>query len=87
MKSKKLSIGERGTLDQLRKGQRSKVIAIHGENKRIKQRLLDMGIVAGVEILMKKIAPLGDPLDIELRGYELCMRKEDTRKIEVEVIS
>jgi ferrous iron transport protein A len=48
---------------------------------------MDMGITEGVQIKIKKIAPLGDPIDIELRGYELCIRKTDMSMIDVEVIS
>ena len=49
----------------------------------LKRRMLDMGITKGVEVKVKKIAPLGDPIDIELRGYELCLRKSDLSFIEV----
>ena len=56
------------------------------DNKAIRRHLLDMGITRGVEIKIKKIAPMGDPIDLQLRDYELCIRKEDLKKIEVEVL-
>lgn len=73
-------------LDELNVGQKAKVLKINVENKEIRRHLLDMGITRGVEVKIKKIAPMGDPIDIELRDYELCIRKADLNKIEVEVI-
>ncbi len=73
-------------LSDLKKGQKAIVLSIHNDNKAIRRRLLDMGITKGVEIEIKKIAPLGDPIDISLRGYELCVRKIDIMNIDVEVI-
>lgn len=67
-------------------GQKAKVLSLNVTNKEIKRHLLDMGITRGVEITIKKIAPMGDPIDIELRDYELCLRKEELKQIEVEVI-
>ena len=52
----------------------------------LRRRLLDMGITEGVAIVVKKVAPLGDPVDIELRGYELCLRRKDMEAVLVEVI-
>lgn len=80
-------IGETTVLSKLKKGQKAKVIELHTENKALRRRLLDMGITEGVQIKIKKIAPLGDPIDIELRGYELCLRKKDLELIDVEVMS
>ena len=73
-------------LSELKVGQTAKVIKLNEENKAIRRHLLDMGLTRGVEITIKKIAPMGDPIDIQLRDYELCIRKEDLKKIEVEVI-
>ena len=73
-------------LSALKKGQKGKVIHIHTEDKALRRRLLDMGITEGVLVKIKKIAPLGDPIDIELRGYELCLRKRDMALIDVEVV-
>ncbi|HAX03659.1 MAG: hypothetical protein A2Y45_08930 [Tenericutes bacterium GWC2_34_14] len=77
----------RTSLSMLKRGQRAKVIQLNITDKALRRRLLDMGITEGVVVKMKKIAPLGDPIDIELRGYELCLRKADLDMIEVEVIS
>ncbi len=79
--------GDRTKLSNLKKGQKAKVVFLDAEDKALRRRLLDMGITEGVQIKLKKIAPLGDPIDIELRGYELCLRKFDMSLIEVEVIS
>lgn len=73
-------------LDELKVGQKAKVLNLNVENKEIRRHLLDMGITRGVEVKIKKVAPMGDPIDIELRDYELCIRKSDLSKIEVEVI-
>ena len=73
-------------LSELKVGEKAKVLKLNIENKQIKRHLLDMGITRGVEIKIKKIAPMGDPIDLELRDYELCIRKADLTQIEVEVI-
>ena len=72
-------------LSELKKGQIAKVTSLNNENVELRRRLLDMGITKGVTIEIKKVAPLGDPIDIYLRGYELCLRKKDMESIEVEV--
>ena len=72
-------------LSDLKVGQKAVVTKLNIENKEIRRHLLDMGITRGVEIRVKKIAPMGDPIDIELRDYELCLRKADSEKIEAEV--
>ena len=73
------------TLDKLTIGEFGDVKFIGGEGK-IRRRMLDMGITKGVEIEIKKIAPLKDPIDILIRGYELCLRMSDIENIDVEVI-
>ncbi len=73
-------------LSELKKGQTAKVLSMTNDNKALRRRLLDMGITKGVIIHIKKLSPLGDPIDIELRDYELCIRKADMDEIEVEVI-
>ncbi len=78
---------DRATLADLIYGQKAKVIKLNTEDKALRRRLLDMGITEGVQVKIKRIAPLGDPYDIELRGYELCLRKRDLSFIDVEVIS
>ena len=64
-------------------GGRAKVVRIHGEGA-VKRRIMDMGITRGVEICVRKVAPLGDPIEITVRGYELSLRKADAESIEVE---
>ena len=64
-------------------GNTAKVIKIHGEGA-VKRRIMDMGITKGVEIYVRKVAPLGDPIEITVRGYELSLRKMDAESIEVE---
>lgn len=78
--------GEKCNLSELQVGQKARVLKLKEENKAIRRHLLDMGITRGVEITIKKVAPMGDPIDIQLRDYELCLRKEDLSKIEVEVV-
>lgn len=73
-------------LSDLKIGQSAIVKSLNISNKQVKRHLLDMGIVRGTEVKIKKKAPMGDPIDIELRGYELVLRKADLKQIEVEVI-
>ena len=71
------------TLKEVAVGQTVKVKKINGEGA-IKRRIMDMGITKGVEIYVRKVAPLGDPIELNLRGYELSLRKADADFIEVE---
>ena len=64
-------------------GSTAKVVKIHGEGA-VKRRIMDMGITKGVEVYVRKVAPLGDPIEITVRGYELSLRKADAESIEVE---
>ena len=86
MKKKILKKGDKAHLSDLKIGQRAKVLGIHMDKPDIRRHLLDMGITRGTEILIKKVAPMGDPVDIELRGYELCIRKNEMKNIDIEVI-
>lgn len=70
-------------LSELKKGEKGKVISVHNSSPLLRRRMLDMGITKGVIITIKKIAPFSDPIDVELRGYELCLRKSDLDGIEV----
>lgn len=79
-------VGDICNLSELIVGQTAKVLNLREENKRIRRHLLDMGVTRGVEITIKKIAPMGDPIDIALRDYELCICRADLEKIQVEVI-
>ena len=74
--------GQICNLSELKIMQQALVTNINIKNKNIKRHLLDMGITKGVKIKIKKIAPMGDPIDIELRGYELAIRKKDLKDIE-----
>ena len=86
MKKKLLKKGDKAHLSDLKIGQRAKVLGIHMDKPDIRRHLLDMGITKGTEILIKKVAPMGDPVDIELRGYELCIRKAEMKNIDIEVL-
>lgn len=85
-KRTRIEVGEQGHLSDLEVGQKAKVLFLHNDNVALRRRLLDMGITKGVEILVKKMAPFRDPVSIELRGYELCIRRKETENIDVEVI-
>ena len=71
------------TLRQIGIGETVKVVKLHGEGA-VKRRIMDMGITKGVEIYVRKVAPLGDPVEVTVRGYELSLRKADAEMICVE---
>ncbi len=71
------------TLKQAKIGDTVTVVKLHGEGA-VKRRIMDMGITKGVSISIRKVAPLGDPIEITVRGYELSLRKADAEMIEVE---
>lgn len=71
------------TLRQAKVGETLKVVKLHGEGP-VKRRIMDMGITRGVEVYIRKVAPLGDPVEVTVRGYELSIRKADADMIEVE---
>ena len=71
------------TLKQAKIGETVKVVKLHGEGA-IKRRITDMGITKGVEVYVRKVAPLGDPIEVTVRDYELSLRKADAEMIEVE---
>lgn len=73
------------TLNQFKVGDSIKVIKLTGTGA-VKRRIMDMGITKGVEIHIQKVAPLGDPMELKVRGYELSIRKEDAKMIEAEPI-
>ena len=70
------------TLRDVRIGETARVVKVHGHG-RIRRRVMDMGITKNVEIFVRKVAPLGDPIEVNLRGYELSLRKIDAEIIEV----
>ena len=74
------------TLDKLAIGQSAKIIAVGGEGS-LRNRLIDMGLIPKTTVMLRKVAPMGHPIEIRLRGYELTLRKEDASVITVEATS
>ncbi len=70
------------TLRDVKVGEKAIIVKLHGEGA-VKRRIMDMGLTKGVEILVRKVAPLGDPMELNVRGYELSVRKADAEMIEV----
>lgn len=71
------------TLREAKVGDNVKVVKLHGEGA-VKRRIMDMGVTKGVEIYIRKVAPLGDPIEVTVRNYELSLRKADAEMIEIE---
>lgn len=71
------------TLDQLPTGVTSRILSVGGQGA-LRRRLLDMGLTPHTEVMIRKIAPMGDPIELHLRGYELTLRLEDAREIQIE---
>ena len=71
------------TLRDAKVGDRVRVVKLHGEGA-VKRRIMDMGLTKGVEVHIRKVAPLGDPVEVTVRGYELSIRKADAEMIEIE---
>ena len=71
------------TLRDVKLGETVKVVTLHGEGP-VKRRIMDMGITRGTQVFVRKVAPLGDHMEVTVRGYELSLRKADTEMIEVE---
>ncbi len=70
------------TLKDIGVGGHAEIVKLHGEGA-LKRRIMDMGLTKGTEVFVRKVAPLGDPMELTVRGYELSIRKEDAEKIEV----
>ena len=70
------------TLKDVKVGEKATVVRLHGEGA-TRRRILDMGLTRGAELLVRKVAPLGDPMELSVRGYELSVRKADAELIEV----
>ena len=70
------------TLREIKIGETVKVVKLHGEGP-VKRRIMDMGITKGVTVKVEKVAPLGDPIELKVRGYQLSIRKADAEMIEV----
>ena len=71
------------TLREVKVAQTVKVVKLHGEGA-VKRRIMDMGLTRGTDVYVRKVAPLGDPIEVTVRGYELSLRKADAEMIEVE---
>ena len=71
------------TLRDVKIGKSAKIIKVHGEGA-LRRRIMDMGLTKGTEVYVRKVAPLGDPLELNVRGYELSVRKADAEMIEIE---
>lgn len=71
------------TLKEAKVGETAKIVKLHGEGA-VKRRIMDMGITKGVDVTVRKVAPLGDPIELSVRGYELSLRKADAAMIEIE---
>ena len=71
------------TLRDVPVGGNAKVVKLHGEGA-VKRRIMDMGITKGTEVYVRKVAPLGDPVEVTVRGYELSLRKADAEMIEIQ---
>lgn len=71
------------TLREVKIGETAKVVKLHGEGP-VKRRIMDMGITKGVQVHIRKVAPLGDPVEVTVRGYELSLRKADAEMIEIQ---
>ena len=71
------------TLRDVKIGETVKVVKLHGEGA-VKRRIMDMGITKGTDVYVRKVAPLGDPVEVTVRGYELSLRKADAEMIEVQ---
>lgn len=71
------------TLREIPVGGTAKVVKIHGEGA-VRRRIMDMGLTKGVDVTVRKVAPLGDPIQLNVRGYELSIRKDDAQMVEVE---
>ena len=71
------------TLKEVKVGKTAHVVKLHGEGA-LRRRLMDMGLTRGTEVLVRRVAPFGDPIELTLRGYELSLRRADAEMIEIE---
>ena len=74
------------TLNELKIGQSAKIVSVGGEGS-LRNRLIDMGLIPHTELTLRKVAPMGDPIEIHIRGYELTLILDDAAKIEVELLN
>lgn len=82
--TKVVKIGDVVTLDTILIGTSGRIVKVNGEG-RVRRRLFDMGLTPGAEVYLRKKAPLGDPLEVTLRGYELSLRKDEAQFVEISV--
>lgn len=73
------------TLNELTQGQKGKIVALKGEGG-LKKHLMEMGFVKGAEVKIGRVAPLGDPIEIKIKGYSISLRKEEAQNIEIEIL-
>ena len=71
------------TLKEVKVGKTARVVRLHGEGA-LRRRLMDMGLTRGTEVLVRRVAPFGDPIELTLRGYELSLRRADAEMVEIE---
>ena len=71
-------------LDELEQGEEAVIISVSGDSK-VRRRLFDMGVTPNAKVVLKKKAPLGDPIEVTIRGYELSLRKDEAKNVEIEV--
>ena len=71
------------TLKEVKVGKTARVVKLHGEGA-VRRRLMDMGLTRGTEVLVRRVAPFGDPIELTLRGYELSLRRADAEMVEIE---
>lgn len=71
------------TLKDIKVGQSARIVKLHGEGA-LRRRIMDMGLTRGIDVSVRRVAPLGDPMELTVRGYELSLRKADAEMIEVE---
>ena len=74
------------TLNELKIGQSAKIVSVGGEGS-LRNRLIDMGLIPHTELTLRKVAPMGDPIEIHIRGYEFTLRLDDAAKFEVELLN
>ena len=86
MKTKKINVDYKTKMSNLKIGNKAEIIGVFCKNLMVKKRLFEMGVVVGTKVQVKKIAPLGDPVVIGLRDYELCLRKNELKNIDVRVL-
>ena len=86
MKSKKINVGDITKMSNLKNGNIAEIVGVCCKNLLVQKRLFEMGVIVGTKVQIKKIAPLGDPVVIGIRNYELCLRKNELKNIDVRIL-